>query len=461
LCGPKYNQALTVYLWYPYKNPSLKNIVQLAQSVPDLSTLVTALVAGQLTATLSGKGPFTVFAPTNEGFAKLPAATLAHLLDPKNIKELRSILEYHVIAGAAIFSKDLKTFQKVKTVEGAELEIAKVGGRVLVQNTTVTKADNDASNGVVHIIDGVLIPPSTQSVPSPNLKNIVQLAQSVPDLSTLVSALVAGQLTTTLSSKGPFTVFAPTNEGFNKLPPATLVHLLDPANIKELQAVLEYHVLSGAVFSKDLKTFQMVKTVEGAELKIEKTGSRVVVQNATVTKADNAASNGVVHIIDGVLIPPATPTPAPGPVNHLWFRHLDFATLKSQIKTCGEVDAAPHMPPALFDPANAAELKLYEEVTLRGWDADDNFKLAIGRCGPIGYTVPHGEGKAVWNGFMNNPDSMQEICHKYCHCTYSGGHCRNQTHDDPKNGHFCTLCSEKYDAPGIVYIFEKPNATMV
>merc|ERR1711865_261344 len=158
----------------------LPNIVQLAQSVPDLSTLVTALVDGKLTDALSGTGPFTVFAPTNKAFAKIPAATLTRLLDPANIKELDALPEYHVIAGSAIFAKDLKPTQEVKTLEGDKLNIVVNAGRVTVNNNKVTAADNAASNGVVHIIDGVLLFP----------KNIVQLAQSVPDLSTLVTALV-------------------------------------------------------------------------------------------------------------------------------------------------------------------------------------------------------------------------------------------------------------------------------
>jgi uncharacterized surface protein with fasciclin (FAS1) repeats len=138
----------------------LWNIVQLAQSVPDLSTLVTALVAGKLTGALSGTGPFTFFVPTNEAFAKVPASTL----DPANIKELDAVLEYHVIAGAAVFAKDLKPTQEVKTLEGDELKIVVNAGRVTVNNgAAVTAADNAATNGVVHIIDGVLsLPASTQ-----------------------------------------------------------------------------------------------------------------------------------------------------------------------------------------------------------------------------------------------------------------------------------------------------------
>merc|ERR1711957_1049745 len=197
-------------------------------------------------------------------------------------------------------AKDLKPTQKVKTLEGDELKVVVNAGRVTVNDNTVTAADNAASNGVVHIIDGVLLPPSS-------LPNIVQLAQSVPDLSTLVTALVDGKLTDALSGTGPFTVFAPTNEAFAKIPAATLARLLEPANIKKLDALLEYHVIAGAaIFAKDLKPTQKVKTLEGDELKVVVNAGRVTVNDNTVTAADNAASNGVVHIIDGVLLPPSS-----------------------------------------------------------------------------------------------------------------------------------------------------------
>jgi transforming growth factor-beta-induced protein len=327
-----------------------KNIVQLAVATPDLSTLVTALEAGKLTDALSGTGPFTVFAPTNEAFAKVPASTLAHLLDPANIKELDAVLEYHVIAGAAVFAKDLKPTQEVKTLEGDELKIVVNAGRVTVNGAAVTAADNAASNGVVHIIDGVL------SLPAPATKNIVQLAQSVPDLSTLVTALVAGKLTGALSGAGPFTVFAPTNEAFAKVPAATLANLLDPANIKELDAVLEYHVIAGAaVFAKDLKPFQMVKTLEGDELKIVKAG-RVLINNATVVAVDNAATNGVVHIIDGVLIPPAAPAPAPSKsIVDLAIADPDLSTLVAALKAADLVNTLSGPGPFnVFTPTNEA-----------------------------------------------------------------------------------------------------------
>merc|ERR1711977_781139 len=196
-----------------------KNIVQLAESVSELSTLVAAVVAGDLADTLSSTGPFTVFAPTNKGFAALPDGTVEKLMKPENKKELVDILTYHVLP-EAVFSTDLKASQAVKTVEGKTLDVTQSGGLVRVGPSSkdlknVIKADNLASNGVVHIIDGVLLPPT-------NTKNIVQLAESVPELSTLVGAVVAGDLADTLSSTGPFTVFAPTNQGFAALPAGAL-----------------------------------------------------------------------------------------------------------------------------------------------------------------------------------------------------------------------------------------------
>ena len=286
-----------------------KTIVELAVATSDLSTLVTALKAGGLIDTLSGKGPFTVFAPTNEAFAKLPNATLAHLLDPANVKELDAVLTYHVVAGVAAFSKDLTDGEKIKTVEGQSVVAHVSAAGVMINGATVQTADIAASNGVIHIIDKVLsLPPAPAPVPT---KNIVELASSVADLSTLVTALVAGKLTTALSGKGPFTVFAPTNEAFAKLPKATLAHLLKPENIKELQLVLEYHVIPGAaIHAADLKSFQTARTLEGQAVTIVKRNGDILVDKSKVITADVDATNGVVHIINAVLIPPKAP-PAP------------------------------------------------------------------------------------------------------------------------------------------------------
>merc|ERR1719247_626940 len=140
-------------------NANNATIVQLAVATPDLSTLVTALKAGQLVDTLSGAGPFTVFAPTNEAFAKLPKATLASLLKPENKAKLVDILTYHVVAGD-VNKADLMDMDMLQTVEGKKVTVRVADGGVLINSAKVTSADNDASNGVVHIIDAVLMPPS-------------------------------------------------------------------------------------------------------------------------------------------------------------------------------------------------------------------------------------------------------------------------------------------------------------
>merc|ERR1712166_1171841 len=296
--------------------PTVPNIVELAESVKDLSTFVAAVVAGDLVDTLSSPGPFTVFAPTNEGFAALPAGTVENLLKPANKAQLVDILTYHVLP-EAVLSTDLDSFQAVKTVEGKLLHVQKWGGQVRVGPSlqskdlkTVTAADNKASNGVVHIIDGVLLPPAKLESNKPN---IVELAESVKDLSTLVSAVVAGDLVDTLVSAGPFTVFAPTNEAFGALPAGVVDSLMKPENKANLVDVLTYHVLPVEVKSTELAAFQSVTTVEGKNVKVykDKKGVRVSPDGKdfkTVTAADNLASNGVVHIIDGVLLPSLVPT---------------------------------------------------------------------------------------------------------------------------------------------------------
>merc|ERR1712046_48002 len=186
---------------------------------------------------------------------------------------------YHVLP-EQVLSTDLKFFQRVPTVEGKNVHIynnpfGKYKGVFVTPDgktyNKVTAADNLATNGVAHIIDGVLLPPASDvelteaDGPEPTV-NIVELAQSVPDLSTLVTAVVAGDLAETLSSPGPFTVFAPTNDAFGKLPEGTVDTLLKPENKAQLVDILTYHVLPAQVLSTDLQPKQEVTTVQGQKL---------------------------------------------------------------------------------------------------------------------------------------------------------------------------------------------------
>jgi len=285
---------------------ALPNIVQLAQSVPELSTLVTAVSAGGLVSTLEGPGPFTVFAPTNDAFNALPAGVLDNLLKPENKAQLVDILTYHVVAGN-VQSGNLTNGELVPTVEGknVSVNIEAVGGVYLnigTQSANVIQADVEASNGVVHLINAVLLPPSP-----PSTDNIVQLAQSVSDLSTLVTAVVAAGLASTLSGPGPFTVLVSTNEAFVALPAGVLDNLLKPENKAQLVAVLTYHVISGDVYSYEINDGTAAPSLDnGAKLSFNAKNGAITINGASkVLLANVGASNGVVHLINAVLLPPS------------------------------------------------------------------------------------------------------------------------------------------------------------
>lgn len=294
--------------------PSLTNqtIVEIAASNPNFSTLVVALKAAALITTLSGPGPFTVFAPSNAAFAALPAPVLANLLKPANKPLLVSLLTYHVVAGdvVSMFRQNMRP-AKLTTVEGEVItvtwEVLPGGYRRNYFYLSYGKRKQPklrigfgsvksiaASNGAVVPITAVLTLP-------PRPRTIVEIAMATPNLSTLVTALIAADLADTLSSTGPFTVFAPTNEAFAALPPGVLASLLLPHNKAQLVDILTYHVASGAVFSKDITDKEMITTLEGGNVTARIAERSIFINSAKVINADVVASNGVVHIIDSVL----------------------------------------------------------------------------------------------------------------------------------------------------------------
>merc|ERR1712166_1484531 len=232
-------------------DPPTMNLVELAASVPALSTLVVAVKAAGLVATLESPGPFTVLAPTNDAFNALPAGVLQKLLQPENKAALVQILTYHVAAGN-VQAGDLTNGMKIKTVEGSNVTAFVRGSEVTFEGgakgdiAKVVQANAEATNGVAHVIDAVLLPPATlAALMDPPTMNLVELAASVPALSTLVVAVKAAGLVATLESPGPFTVLAPTNDAFNALPAGVLQKLLQPENKAALVQILTYHVAAG------------------------------------------------------------------------------------------------------------------------------------------------------------------------------------------------------------------------
>lgn len=278
------------------------DIIQVATGpgMATVTTLVKAVKAAGLVDALKGKGPFTVFAPTNDAFAKLPPATLAELLKPENKEKLTKVLLYHVHAGEAVAFASLKS-GRVSTLNGAQLEIKMDGPTVMVNGATITKSDVIASNGVIHWVDTVILPPDMGMVK----QDIIQVATGpgMGTVTTLVKAVQAAALVEALKGPGPFTVFAPTNDAFAKLPPKVLADLLKPENKEKLTKILLYHVHAGEALAASGLTTGRISTLHGKELEIKVDGPTVMVNGATITKTDVQASNGVIHWIDTVIVP--------------------------------------------------------------------------------------------------------------------------------------------------------------
>lgn len=264
-----------------------RDIVDIAAAAGGFDTLVAAVKAAGLVEALKGPGPLTVFAPTDEAFAKLPEGTVESLLKPENRDQLASILTYHVVPGQ-ITAEEAAELPKVDTAQGASLLISAKGDKVRVDGAAVVKADIAASNGVIHVIDTVLLP-----------KDIVSTAEAAGQFNTLLTAVEAAGLVDALKGEGPLTVFAPTDGAFAALPDGTVEDLLRPENRQKLTAILKYHVVTGEISLGGRR----VKTLQGNEVDIRPTGDWRV-DEAKVLLADIRVTNGVVHIIDRVLLPP-------------------------------------------------------------------------------------------------------------------------------------------------------------
>ena len=290
------------------------DVVDVALNAPQFSTLVTALTAANLVPTLQGTGPFTIVAPTNAAFNALPNGVLTKLLLPINKPELVKILTYHVVPGnnnsnaLTAIAGAVSPANQVVTVEGSKLTFTSNGTALRINaNATVTAANIAATNGIIHQIDSVLLPPTfspanLQDAPISN--NIVQTAIVNPSFSTLVTTLKAASLVDTLSGTGPFTVLAPTNDAFAKVPADVLAKLLLPENKDTLVKILTYHVVAGKIDAAQVVKLTSAKTVEGSNLKIGVVDGKVKLNDSTtVLTTDIQTSNGIIHSIDSVLIP--------------------------------------------------------------------------------------------------------------------------------------------------------------
>jgi transforming growth factor-beta-induced protein len=276
--------------------PVQKTIAQIASGDTTFSILVAALNKTNLTATLNGAGTFTVFAPTNKAFRDLglSVAAINAISDSADIEDLKDILMYHVL-GTEVKSTQLSNAY-VPTLfavnnNGVSLKVS-IAPVKLNKTTNVTAADIDASNGILHVIDEVLTPPS-----------VVDIASMEDNLSTLVSAAVKADLVETLDDAENVTVFAPANKAF-----ADIKFDLEGTSKEALAPILTAHVLGSQVRSSQIKNGDKATTLNAkVELTFNTTsgvkvsGGKTV--DANVTTADLQAYNGVIHLVDKVILP--------------------------------------------------------------------------------------------------------------------------------------------------------------
>jgi uncharacterized surface protein with fasciclin (FAS1) repeats len=204
-------------------------------------------------------------------------------------------------------SGDLSDGMTAETVQGSSITVGIADGVVTIDGATVVVADIEASNGVIHVIDAVILPPAEEEAAAEEaateLGTIVDIAVGAGDFNTLVAAVTAAGLVETLQGEGPFTVFAPTDAAFAALPEGTVEALLeDPAGA--LTDILLYHVVAGKVMSGDLSDGMTAETVQGSPITVGIVDGVVTIDGATVVAADIEASNGVIHVIDAVILPP-------------------------------------------------------------------------------------------------------------------------------------------------------------
>ncbi|CAM2070057.1 Fasciclin domain-containing protein [Sulfidibacter corallicola] len=272
------------------------DIVDTAAAAGDFTTLLQAAEAAGLVDALRGDGPLTVFAPTDDAFAALPDGTLDALL--ADTDALANVLLYHVVSGQ-VLAADVVTLDTVEMLNGDTVTITANDDGVKINDANVVATDILASNGVIHVIDAVLIPPTqTQD-------DIVDTAAAAGDFTTLLQAAEAAGLVDALRGDGPLTVFAPTDDAFAALPAGTLDALL--ADPEALADILLYHVVSGQVLAADVVSLDTVEMLNGDTATITANDDGVKINDANVVATDILASNGVIHVIDGVLIPPEDP----------------------------------------------------------------------------------------------------------------------------------------------------------
>jgi uncharacterized surface protein with fasciclin (FAS1) repeats len=291
---------------------TLPSIAAVATSNQNFSTLVAALSKAGLVGTFSGSGSFTVFAPTNAAFDAAAAALLGagktgrDLVDALDVATLTAVLKYHVVGDARNAQAVLGASQLVM-LDGNAAAIAVKSGSAYINSAKIVSTDIQASNGIVHVIDAVILPPSVAGSAAASTQTIAAIAAGNPDFSTLVAALARAGLVDTFNGQQVFTVFAPTNAAFDEA--AKQLHyrngreLVEKLDIRTLTAVLTYHVIAGQKKAAEVVAADQLRMLSGVAADVAVRGGKAYIDDAQIVATDIVASNGVIHVIGGVMLP--------------------------------------------------------------------------------------------------------------------------------------------------------------
>jgi uncharacterized surface protein with fasciclin (FAS1) repeats len=394
----------------PAPEPSAGNIVEVATASGSFPTLLAAVEAAGLADALSDESAsLTVFAPTEEAFAALPEGTLDALLaDPE---ALAGILTYHVLGSEVSVSAALDLAPTtVETLNGVDVALTKRDDDYLYVNLSkVVDYDIEASNGVIHVVDSVLLPPDL----TPSTMTVAEIASSNDDFETLVAAATAANLVGTLNDPdASLTVFAPTDAAFEALGDATLNYLLN--NLDVLESTLLYHVVAGAELSSIdaiAAAGSAVDMANGDQATISLGDSGLMIESANIVVTDIVASNGIIHVIDSVL---EAPSATGAPLAVALASDGSFSTLSGLLEDAGLTETLmdPNANVTIFAPTDDAFAQMEKAGLFTKFTAKDGESIADFTAGSFGdaivdpetetYTFP--TGAQDWAGFANNAD---------------------------------------------------------
>jgi transforming growth factor-beta-induced protein len=276
----------------PAEDIDINSLVDVLALDGRFNTLIAAVTAAGLADDLATGGPFTVFAPTDDAFAALPPGTVESLLG--DIPALQNILLYHVLDGSKT-AYELLWKRSAETLQGEEVAISLNRSGIFINKSPLISPNVKAPNGIIHVIGAVLLPPPPES-------NLIETLEKDGRFTTLLAALEIAGLKDTVATGGVFTIFAPTDDAFAALPPGTVESLV--TNIPALKNILLYHAVEGSQSSKELLRERRVETLQGSNVRVYKWRNGVFVNRSQVITADVTASNGTIHAINQVLLPP-------------------------------------------------------------------------------------------------------------------------------------------------------------